>query len=161
MVGGDRGFSLMEILMVAAALVVLAGMAMPSVFRTLEVYRLRGAAWNLAGDLRLARQKAVSIQVQHRICFTGCSNAVPAGGYLLERENPTGPPPGWVADVFRSDVPDGVIITTTAPGGKLTFDTKGGVSGAMGTMTLTNGSGTYQVATAITGRVLVCKGSCP
>src|SRR3990170_6403866 len=78
MVGGDRGFSLMEILMVAAALVVLAGMAMPSVFRTLEVYRLRGAAWNLAGDLRLARQKAVSLQLDHRICFANCDAAVPA-----------------------------------------------------------------------------------
>src|SRR3972149_6235762 len=71
-VGGERGFSLMEILMVAAALVVLAGMAMPSVFRTLEVYRLRGAAWNLAGDLRLARQKAVSPQLHPRDVVGQC-----------------------------------------------------------------------------------------
>ncbi|MGH7371570.1 MAG: GspH/FimT family pseudopilin [Candidatus Methylomirabilales bacterium] len=161
MAGDNKGISIIEILMVALALAVMAGMAMPSVSRTLEVYRLRGAAWNLAGDLRLARQKAVSLQLDHRICLTDCSDAVPAGGYLLERQNPGGPPPGWVVDVFRSDVPDGVTITTTALGGKLTFDTKGGVSGAMGTMTLTNGSGTYQVATAITGRVLVCKGNCP
>jgi Tfp pilus assembly protein FimT len=151
----------MEMLMVLLALVVMAGMAMPSVFRTMEAYRLRGAAWNLAGDVRLARQKAVSIQVQHRICFSNCSDAVPAGGYLLERENPGGPPPGWVVDVRRADLPDGVTITNNAPGGKLTFDTKGGLWGATGaTVTLTNSSGTYDVVTAMTGRVRVCKGSC-
>lgn len=161
-VGDNKGISIIEILMVALTLAVLAGMGMPSLLRTLDAYRLRGAAWNLAGDLRLARQKAVSIQVQHRICFTGCSGVVPAGGYLLERENPGGPPPGWVVDVFRSDVPDGVAIANNAPGGKLTFDTKGALWGAMGaTMTLTNGGGTYEVVTAITGRVRVCKGTCP
>lgn len=154
--GDDRGISIIEILMVLLALAVMAGMAMPSVFRTLEVYRLRGAAWNLAGDLRLARQTAVSTQVPHRFCLSGCDNPVPAGGYLLEREAT----PSWEV-LTRINVPDGVTITTTAPDGKLTFDTKGGVSGAMGTMTLTNGSGTYQVATAITGRVLVCKVGCP
>jgi len=156
MLGDDRGISIIEILMVALALAVMAGMAMPSFLSTFETYRLRAAAWNLAGDLRLARQTAVTTQVRHRFCLSGCDNPVPAGGYLLERDAT----PSWKV-LARTNVPDGVTITTTAPGGKLTFDTKGGVSGAMGTMTLTNGSGTYQVATAITGRVLVCKGNCP
>ncbi len=156
MIRDDRGISIIEILMVALALAVLAGMGMPSLLRTLDVYRLRGAAWNLAGDLRLARQTAVSTQVRHRFCLSGCDNPVPAGGYLLEREAA----PSWEV-LARISAPNGVGITTTAPGGKLTFDTKGGVSGAMGTMTLTNGSGTYQVATAMTGRVVVCKGICP
>lgn len=156
MVGDDRGISIIEILMVALALAVMAGMAMPSVLGTMEAYRLRGAAWNLAGDLRLARQTAVTTQVQHRFCLSGCDNPVPAGGYLLERDAT----PSWKV-LARINVPDGVAITSNIPGDKLTFDTKGGVSGAMGRMTLTNGSGTYQVVTAITGRVLVCKGSCP
>jgi len=155
-VGDDRGISIIEILMVLLALGVMAGMAMPSLLRTSETYRLRGAAWNLAGDLRLARQTAVSTQVRHRFCLSGCDNPVPAGGYLLEREAA----PSWEV-LARVNVSDGVTITSNIPGDKLTFDTKGGVSGAMGTMTLTNGSGTYQVVTAITGRVLVCKGPCP
>ena len=156
MLGDNRGASLMELFMVGVALVVLMGMVMPSFFRTLEAYRLRGAAWNLAGDLRLARQTAVSTQVRHRFCLSGCDNPVPDGGYLLEREATA----SWEV-LARVNVPDGVTITSNAPGDKLTFDTKGGVSGGLGTMTLTNGSGTYQVATAITGRVRVCKGPCP
>jgi Tfp pilus assembly protein FimT len=154
MAGNDRGVSIMEILMVLLALAVMAGMALPSMFRTMEVYRLRGAAWNLAGDLRLARQTAVSTQVRHRFCLSGCDNLVPAGGYLLEREAT----PSWEL-LARVTVPDGVTITTSAPGGKITFDTKGG--SGMGTTTLTNGTGAYEVVTASTGRVRVCKGTCP
>src|SRR3970282_3058210 len=96
MVGDDKGFSLMELFMVGVALVVLVGMVMPSVFRTLEAYRLRGAAWNLAGDLRLARQKAVSLQLDHRICFANCDAAVPAGGYPLQRKGSAGASAVWV-----------------------------------------------------------------
>jgi len=157
-VGDDRGFSLMEILMVAAALVVLAGMAMPSVFRTLEVYRLRGAAWNLAGDLRLARQKAVSLQLNHRICFANCDGAaVPAGGYLLQRKDSVGPPVVWFVDVRRGDLPDGLTLTWTADA--VTYDLKGEASGS--TITLTNSAGTYGVVASPSGRVRACKVACP
>ncbi len=151
--GNDRGISIIEILMVALALAVLAGMGMPSLLRTLDAYRLRGAAWNLAGDLRLARQKAVSLQQRHRICFANCADPVPAGGYLLEREAPP-----WMVDVRRADLPDGVAINDNV-GGKFTFEAKGEVNG--GCTTLTNGVGSYQIRILSSGRVLVSKGPCP
>jgi Tfp pilus assembly protein FimT len=156
-VGDDRGISIIEILMVALALAVMAGMAMPSVFRTLEVTRLRGAAWNLAGDLRLARQKAVSLQLDHRICFANCVEAVPAGGYLLERKNSV-PPPVWSVDVRRADLSDGLTIN---PGvvDWVSYDLKGEASG--GTITLTNSAGTYDVVASPSGRVRACKPTCP
>lgn len=152
-VGNDTGISIIEILMVALALAVLAGMGMPSLLRTLDAYRLRGAAWNLAGDLRLARQKAVSLQQRHRICFANCAGPVPAGGYLLEREVPP-----WMVDVRRADLPDGVAINDNA-GGKFTFEAKGEVNG--GCTTLTNDVGSYQIRILSSGRVLVSKGPCP
>lgn len=140
-----------------AILLVVAGLAAPWILGTLQAYRLRVAAWEIAGDLRLARQRAVSLQQRHRICFSGCSAAVPEGGYLLEREQAAGV---WVVDASRSDLPDGITITTTAPTGTVTFEAKGEISGAMATITLTNETGTYQLTTAQTGRVQVCKGSC-
>ncbi len=155
--GGRRGVTLIEILIVVTVFAVVAAMGMPWVLGVIESYRLRVAAWELAGDLRLARQKAVTTQVKHRVCLSNCDSAVPPGGYLLEREGS----PLWELDVVRSDLPDGVAITTTAPNDKLTFGSKGEVSGATGTMTITNGTGTYEVAVAITGRVRVCKGICP
>lgn len=153
MTDGQKGFSLMEILMLVAVVVVLAGIAMPWFLGVLESYRLRVAAWEIAGDLRLARQKAVSTQIRHRICFSGCGGSVPAGGYLLERE---GPP--WTVDVTRADLPDGVAVTDNA-GGKFTFQAKGEVNG--GTTTVTNGAGNYEIKIISSGRVLVCKGACP
>jgi len=151
--GGQRGVTLIEILIIVTLLVVVAGVAMPWFLGVIEAYRLRVAAWELAGDLRLARQKAVTTQVRHRICFSGCDSPVPAGGYLLERE---GAP--WELYVVRADLPDGVAISDNA-GGKFTFEARGEVNG--GRTTLENGGGTYQVKTAPSGRVLVCKGTCP
>jgi Tfp pilus assembly protein FimT len=155
----DKGISIIEILMVALALAVLAGMGLPSVFRTMEAYRLRGAAWNLAGDLRLARQKAVSLQQRHRVCFANCAGPVPTGGYLLERKaDPAVPDPGgWVLDLTRTDLPSGVNFTFT--GDKVTYDTRGEAFGS--TITLTNSVGTYAVVASASGRVRACKGSCP
>ena len=151
--GGQRGVTLIEILIVVTLLVVVAGVAMPWFLGVIESYRLRVGAWELVGDLRLARQKAVTTQVRHRVCFSGCDSPVPAGGYLLERE---GAP--WELYVVRADLPDGVAISDNA-GGKFTFEAKGGVNG--GTATLSSTAGTYQVRTASTGRVRVCKGICP
>jgi Tfp pilus assembly protein FimT len=155
--GGQRGVTLIEILIIVTLLVVVAGVAMPWFLGVIESYRLRVAAWELAGDLRLARQKAVTTQVRHRICLSNCASPVPIGGYLLERQAA-----GWVLDVTRADLPDGVVIATNGPGDKITFDTKGELSGTLGTTTaLTNGTGTYEVKAASTGRVRVCKGTCP
>jgi len=157
MVGDDRGISIIEILMVALALAVMAGMAMPSVFRTLEAYRVRAASWNLAGDLRLARQKAVSLQLDHRICFANCGAAVPAGGYVLQRKDSVGPPPVWFVDIRRGDLPDGLTLTWSSDA--VTYDLKGEASGS--TITLTNSAGTYAVVASPSGRVRACKVSCP
>ncbi|MFQ5988331.1 MAG: Tfp pilus assembly protein FimT/FimU [Candidatus Methylomirabilales bacterium] len=154
MQGGRRGVTLIEILIVVTVFAIVAAMAMPWILGVIEAYRLRVAAWELAGDLRLARQKAVSTQVRHRVCLSNCASAVPPGGYLLEREGT----PVWELDVVRSDLPDGVAITDNT-GGKFTFEAKGGVNG--GTATLSSTAGTYQVRTASSGRVRVCKGICP
>lgn len=152
--GGQRGVTLIEILIVVTLLVVVAGVAMPWILGVIESYRLRVAAWEVAGDLRLVRQKAVTTQLRHRICFSACDSPVPVGGYLLEREGT----PLWVLDVARTDLPNGIAISDNA-GGKFTFESKGEVNG--GTATLTNGTGTYEVKVSSTGRVRVCKGTCP
>src|SRR3989304_1114813 len=152
MVGDDKGFSLMELFMVGVALVVLVGMVMPSVFRTLEADRMPGVA-----PPPLAGQKAVSLQLDHRICFANCDAAVPAGGYLLQRKVSAGPPAVWFVDVRRGDLPDGLTLTWSADA--VRYDLKGEASGS--TITMTNSAGTYAVVASASGRVRACKGSCP
>ncbi|MFQ5848271.1 MAG: Tfp pilus assembly protein FimT/FimU [Candidatus Methylomirabilales bacterium] len=150
-----RGVTLVEILMVVIVLATVAGLAMPWFLGVMQSYRVRVAAWELAGDLRLARQRAVSLQQSHRICFTACASPVP-GNYFLERQDPV---LGWVLDVPRNDVPNGVGLTSNQP--QVSYGTRG-ETGNGATITVTNNVTTYVVVAAQTGRVRVCKGTvCP
>lgn len=145
------GFTVIELLIAVIIVIILAFASIPFVQRTIESYRLRAASWQLAGDLRLARQKAVTLQMRHRVCFTSCTTTVPANGYVFEREETS-----WALD--SKGLPFAGGISMTANVGAITFGTKGEVNGA--TVTLTNPIGAYQVRTASTGRVIVCQGSC-
>ncbi|MBI3989668.1 MAG: GspH/FimT family pseudopilin [candidate division NC10 bacterium] len=146
-----RGFTVAVLLIAIAITVILAIASIPFFQRTIEAYRLRAAAWQLAGDLRLARQKAVTLQKRQRVCFTGCTTTVPANGYVIEREEAS-----WVSDSKGLPFAGGVSMDPNVTA--ITFETKGEVNGA--TVTLANSIGIYQVRTASTGRVLVCKESC-
>jgi len=145
------GFTAIELFIAIAVILILAFASIPFVERTIEAYRLRAAAWQLAGDLRLARQKAVSLQKPHRICFTSCTTTVPTNGYVLERKETS-----WVLDVKGLPFAAGITMVRCGLLTFITFDTKGDASG--GTILLANVAGTYQVRTASTGRVLVEKG---
>lgn len=159
--GDQRGITFAELLVVITLLLILGGVAASSTFGLIEAYRLRVAVWEFVGDLRLARQRAVSTQVRHRICLFDCSISIPGAAYILEREGNPLDPSSWSPDVARTDLAEGVVITTNVAGGKITFNTKGEPSGSLGsTSTLANGSGIYQVTVASTGRVRVCRGTC-
>jgi Tfp pilus assembly protein FimT len=152
-----RGVTAVELIIIVALMVILAAVAVPGMSPVVQRGRLRGAAWQLAGDLRLARQEAITFQKRHRICVTNCAMAVPAGAYSIERDEGTRANPRWVSIKGATvRLPTSVSIATTA---SPTFDEKGTASGA--TFTLTNLSGTYGLTVASTGRVLVCAGVCP
>ena len=157
----QRGVTAIEIFVVLVVIAIMAGAATPWILGAIQTYRVRAAAWELAGDLRLARQKAVSLQRGHRICFTACGDGTispPTGAYLLERQQIPTDPTSWVVDLTRNDIPNGVAVAS--PANTLTYGTKGDGSG--GTITLTNNIGTYVVVAAPSGRVRVCKGTiCP
>lgn len=152
-----RGVTAVELIIIISLMVILAAIAIPTMSPVVLSSRLRGAAWQLAGDLRLARQKAVTFRMRHRVCVSNCALSVGTGEYSVEREQS--------ANVWQNDtggaatrLPPTVALATTASLGRVTFDAKGAASGA--TFTLTNLSGSYQVVVGATGRVRVCTGSC-
>lgn len=55
----ERGFTLIEVMVVVAILGILVAMAMPDLTRTLDRYKLNTAARDLAGNIRLVRQRAI------------------------------------------------------------------------------------------------------
>jgi Tfp pilus assembly protein FimT len=154
-----------EMLSLIVVLLILVAIAIPTVSPVVQWFRLRGSAWQLAGDLRLARQRAVTLQKRFRICVTSCAITVPAGSYSLERDNGTPFSSQWVSETGATirlpgpmpRLPSDVTISATASAA--TFNQTGIASGA--TFTLTNLLGTYEVRVASTGRVIVCQGTCP
>lgn len=148
----QQAFTLAELLIVVGLIVLLSAVSFPMLDSTIQGYRVRTAAWQLAGNLRLARAKAVSANRRHRVCFDGCAAAVPADGYLIQREEGNN---RWVIDRVVQAPTNGVHLTSNPT---ITFNESGEAND--GTVTLANGSRTFQVRTHYTGRVKVCKESC-
>ncbi len=147
-----RGVTAVELLILVVLLIILAAFAIPGISPVVLNLRLRGAAWQLGGDLRLARQRAVTARSQFRICVTSCAISVPAGAYSLERNDGT----GWVSETGTAvRLPPGVGVSATATA---SFGQTGTASAS--TFTLSNVMGTYVVVVNPTGRVRVCQGSC-
>jgi len=59
---GERGFSLMELMVSLTLMTVMFAVGVPAMSRYLRTNHVLGSANNLAGELRLARQRAVSEQ---------------------------------------------------------------------------------------------------
>jgi Tfp pilus assembly protein FimT len=151
-----RGATAVELLILLVLLIILAAIAIPNVSPVVQWYRLRGAAWQLSGDLRLARQRAVTTQKRFRLCVTRCAISVPAGSYSMERDDGTPSDPLWISEFdVTVRLPSGVTVSATATP---TFNPTGTGSGS--TFTVTNLIGTYAVVVHPTGRVRVCQGVC-
>jgi prepilin-type N-terminal cleavage/methylation domain-containing protein len=154
---GGQGFTFYELLMVILVILILAAIAIPRAGSVVQQLRLRGAAWQLAGDLRLARQRAVTLRTRLRVCISGCAITVPSRAYSVEIDRGTPATPNWVSENGTTiALPPDVDIGTTAT---VTFAMTGMASG--GTFTLSNTQGTYQVTVIPTGQVRVCRGDCP
>jgi Tfp pilus assembly protein FimT len=154
---GRRGATLVELLTLVVLLALLAAFAIPTVGPMVLHARLRGAAWQVAGDLRLARQRAVTMKERFRFCVSGCAIPVAAGSYSLEREDGGVGSNTWVNENgVPTRLPQDVTIAASATP---TFSIVG--TAGPGTVTLSNLLGVYSVVVASSGRVRVCRGTCP
>ena len=152
-----RGMTAVELLTAMVLLVILAAFAVPSISPVVVRQRLSGAAWQLGGDLRLARQRAVTERKRFRVCLTSCAISVPAGSYSIERDDG-----GWVSEAgVAVRLPPDVTVIASATACFLPTGVLDSSCGLGSTFTLGNVMGTYEVRVASTGRVRVCKGSCP
>ncbi|MBI2115011.1 MAG: GspH/FimT family pseudopilin [candidate division NC10 bacterium] len=148
---GRRGATVVELITLVVLLAILVAIAIPNMSPVVLNYRLRGAAWQLAGDIRLARQRAVTLRKRFRVCVSSCAITVPTGAYSVEREDGS-----FVSETGSAiKLPQDVTVTATATP---TFSISGAASGS--TFTLTNIMGTYQIKVMSTGEVKVCQGSC-
>ncbi len=140
----DRGYSLMELLVACAIAGAVMGAAAPRIPAMLSSFALQNTTFQIANDLRLARERAIATNGKGRIVFA-------SGNYRLRRETPPGSD-SYVDDGAVRTVPDGTTVTPNPV--DPTFDSRGLVT-APYTITIANASNTKTITVTAIGRVVV------
>jgi Tfp pilus assembly protein FimT len=165
---GGKGFTYFELLIVAAVFLIMLMVGIPRMGTAVKHFRLRSAAWQLGGDLRLARQRAVTLRRRVRVCVSSCAISVPAGSYSVEIDRGTPSSPNYVSETGRAvTLPDGVGLASSSA--SAIFASTGMASGSTFTLGIdvpnaTGGTDSwgYRVVVNSTGQVVVtdCQKSC-
>jgi prepilin-type N-terminal cleavage/methylation domain-containing protein len=83
---GESGMTAVELTVVLAIIGIVAFVAYPTLSTTLQVLRSKGAAEQVAGGIRQARQEAITRGTRHCIAFTG----TPAVQYEIRQTTSNG-----------------------------------------------------------------------
>jgi prepilin-type N-terminal cleavage/methylation domain-containing protein len=142
----QRGFTLVEVMIVVAMIGIMAAIAVPSFLSWLPNMRLKADARDLYSNMQKAKMEAIKSNTPTSLNFTsGTGSPCTGGSYTFT--NSAG------AIVNGSMANDVCLSTPTAfPGG---FDTNGTAFGATGSITLTHpqSSKTYTITQTITGSI--------
>ena len=125
----DTGFSLVEMVVIVLILGIIAAFSIPTLRGYTESQRLRGASQNLAGQIRLARQKAISTGVEQHFVFEldalNSDYRIQNPGRIVRWEFPK----GIVYDETPADDLDSLLLSPTgraAPAGSIVLvDSRG------------------------------------
>lgn len=112
---GQRGFSLVEMLIVVAIVAIMAAVALPNIGQYLRNYKIKGAAQDVAGAMQKARSKAIMTNTNSGVSFA----IVDIDSYRFVQEDLVGTGDATIPDPEFSalqDLPGGVqFVATTAP----------------------------------------------
>ncbi len=150
-----HGVTFIELTALLLVLFILAMIGIPRVSPIIQKFRLKGAVWQLAGDLRLARQRAVTTLRRFRVCLTGCQISVPIGAYSIEVEQPPVGSVNWISETGAPVRLPPDVCVRVGGSGIVTYAANGMASG--NTFTLSNPIGQYQVIVASTGQVRIAE----
>ena len=117
----NRGFTLVELLVVIGILGVMMGIAIPSFFSTTSKTALKRSTWDVMVELKASRQLAISRNMQFRDIFTlGASD-------VLARQFRVNSSSAWQDDTTRADTTIDSRVNISSPGAtfSVTFNPNG------------------------------------
>lgn len=114
----ERGFTLLEMLVVVAIIATMAAVALPSISNYMRHYRIRGAASDVAGELQTTRSKAIMTNTNAGVTFV----TVDADSYRFVQEDL---PAGEQLSPLR-DLPIGIRFVDVGGPPALRFQRLGG-----------------------------------
>ena len=147
--------------MTAFVIVVMTAVSIPVLTPRYQAYQMRSAAWQVAGDMRLARQRAVTTRVCYRFAFADTTAASDPNSYVIQHATPGGCSDPWIQEIpagqgMRQRLAGAIHIdpSSTSTSGNITFYPNGRVFG--GTIRLTGPGGAVRTVTVDSvGRVQV------
>lgn len=152
----DKGFSLLELLVVLVLISIAAGLVAPNFSLLTELYYLRKASRQLVTDLQSAKMRAVAEGVGHRVSFV----AGKAPQYVIERGNNNG---SWTTiDIVRNLADAGnpyhakdIRISTSPATLRILFSPLGTASPAASIIFHSKSDRTRTVFVILTGRIRI------
>ena len=144
----QAGVSVVELVIVAAIAGIMALAVAPVIGAALSDSKTRGAAEQVAGALRLARERAISTATTYSVSFTSDAISIACVDNCPSPRPPDTTEPAVTGASLSSNV------------SRILFTERGAASPA-GTVTVTyQGATSWIVTVTPIGRVRMCKGSC-
>jgi len=157
--GNSQGFTLVELMVTVAVMVILAAVAMPSMTAMINNGRVVGQTEELVTALQLARAEAIRRNARVTVCAGAggvCNGSATWGNYtIFGRDNTLAVP---VNDVIR-DTSATTSVSVTGPAAGIVYKPSGMID-AQRTLEVDKYGNKRCLSVLISGVVTVSKGAC-